>query len=194
MAKYTSNEVLDLLFEKPANEDDIDEDDSEDDFYGYDNTVRGMMIQQDESIVDNGGLENEFGDIDEQSDSPMSEESLPLPELHCTLFSSVPHIPRSSTLFVIKHTSFHTVFVTYYNSILLSISIYMLFSILSQRRCYYYIIYYYLYTYMLFFINNIYIHILNVYYYIKYAYRIQSQTSAIWAHKRRTHAMRSHLK
>ena len=79
MAKYTSNEVLDLLFEKPANEDDIDEDD----FYGYvddDNTVRGMMIQQDESIVDNGGFENEFGDIDEQSDSPMSEESLPLPE------------------------------------------------------------------------------------------------------------------
>ena len=47
---------------------------------------------------------------------------------------------------------------------------------------------------MLFFINNIYIHILNLYYYIKYAYRIQSQTSAIWAHKRRTHAMRSHLK
>ena len=48
------------------------------------------MIQQDESIVDNGGFENEFGDIDDenggggdddkQSDSPMSEESLPLPE------------------------------------------------------------------------------------------------------------------
>ena len=88
MAKYTTNEVLDLVFEKPANEDNIDEDDSEDDFYGYvddDNTMRGMMIQQDESIVDNG---NDFGNIgdengdddDEQSDSPMSEESLPLPE------------------------------------------------------------------------------------------------------------------
>ena len=85
MAKYTTNEVLDLVFEKPANEDDI-----EDDFYGYvddDNTMRGMMIQQDESIVDNGGIENDFSNIDdenrddddEQSDSPMSKESLPLP-------------------------------------------------------------------------------------------------------------------
>ena len=84
MAKYTTNEVLDLVFEKPANEDDIDEDDSEDDFDGYvddDNTMRGMIIQQDESIVDNGGIENDFGNIDdEQSDSSTSEESLPLPE------------------------------------------------------------------------------------------------------------------
>ena len=91
MAKYTTNEVLDLVFEKPANENDIDEDDSGDDFDGYvddDNTTRGMMIQQDESIVDNRGIENDFGNIvdengdddDEQSDSPMSEESLPLPE------------------------------------------------------------------------------------------------------------------
>ena len=91
MAKYTTNEVLDLVFEKPANENDIDEDDSGDDFDGYvddDNTTRGMVIQQDESIVDNRGIENDFGNIDdengddddEQSDSPMSEESLPLPE------------------------------------------------------------------------------------------------------------------
>ena len=35
MAKYTTNEVLNLVFEKPANEDDTDEDDSEDDFDGY---------------------------------------------------------------------------------------------------------------------------------------------------------------
>ena len=86
MAKYTTNEVLNLVFEKPANEDD-----SEDDFDGYvddDNTMRGMIIQQDESIVDNEGVENDFendfenmdDDDDEQSDSPTSEESLPLPE------------------------------------------------------------------------------------------------------------------
>ena len=84
MAKYTTNEVLDLVFEKPANEDDIDENDSEDDFDGYvddDNTVRGMIIQQDESKVDNGGIENDFGNIDdEQNDSSTSDEYLPLPE------------------------------------------------------------------------------------------------------------------
>ena len=85
MAKYTTNELLDLVFEKPANENDIDEDDSGDDFDGYvddDNTTR------DESIVDNREIEYDFGNIDdengdnddEQSDSPMSEESLPLPE------------------------------------------------------------------------------------------------------------------
>ena len=63
MAKYTTNEVLDLVFEKPANENDIDEDDSGDDFDGYvddDNTTRGMVIQQDESIVDNRGIENDL--------------------------------------------------------------------------------------------------------------------------------------
>ena len=66
MAKYTTNEVLNLLFENPANENDTDEDDSEDDFDGYvddDNTMTGMIIQQDESIVDNGGIENDFDNI-----------------------------------------------------------------------------------------------------------------------------------
>ena len=43
--------------------------------------VMWMMIQQDESIVDNRGIENDFGNInddDDEQDSLMSEECLQL--------------------------------------------------------------------------------------------------------------------